>query len=121
MTGLPDARTFIVVRVVLGDGFGLDVVRVVLGDGFGLNVTPALGGGERVGAKEGRGLFASCPFVVTWCPARELWLMNPAVKLDCARGVLTPGRPKVVQDLEGLAASRGPFFLLLFHLHGHSH
>jgi hypothetical protein len=40
--------------------------------------------------------------------------MNPAVELDCAWGVSTPGRPEVVRDLEGLAASRGPFFLLLF-------
>jgi hypothetical protein len=94
--GSPNARAHVVVRVVLGDGFGLDVVRVVLGDGFGLNVAPALGDGKRFGAEEGRGLFASCPFVGTRCPACKLRLTNPTVKLDCARGVLMPRRPAVV-------------------------
>jgi hypothetical protein len=95
-TGSPDARALVIVRVVLGNGFGLDVVRVVLGDGFGLNDAPALGGGKWVGAEEGRGLFALCPFVGTGYLARELRLTNPAIELDCARGVSMQGRPEVV-------------------------
>jgi hypothetical protein len=94
--GSPDARALVVIQVILGNGFGLDVVRVVLGNGYGLNIAPALGGGKRVGAEEGRGLFASCLFLGTRCPTRELQLTNPAVELDCARGVSTPVRPKVV-------------------------
>ncbi len=95
-TGPPDACALIVVRVVLGNGFGLDVIQVILGDGFGLDVAPTLGVGERVGMEEGRGLFALCPFVGTRCPACKLRLTNPAVELDCAPGVSTPGRPEVV-------------------------
>ncbi len=66
---MPNACALVVVRVVLGNGLGLDitptpgggehllavgadddaraliVVRVVLGNGLGLDVAPALGGG----------------------------------------------------------------------------
>jgi hypothetical protein len=59
--------------------------------------------------------------VGTWCPARKLWLAHPAVDLGCVEGVATPGRPKVIQDLEGLEASQGLFSLFLHCRRGHSH
>jgi hypothetical protein len=94
---LPTARALVVVRVVLSDDFRLDVVQVILGNGFrGLGVTLALGGGKWIGAEEEGGLFASRLLGGARCPARELQLANPAVELDCVRGVLMPGRPEVV-------------------------
>jgi hypothetical protein len=85
---------------------------------------PALGSGKcllMVGAVEECGLFASRLLVGTRCPACKLWLAPPNVKLDCTRGVSMPGQLEVVQDLEGLEASRGPFSLFFCCLRGHSH